>query len=81
VKKFIGCILFAVLLSLAGCNSKELSGPCYAAAQYRQEAGKARTDGEKAALLGKTDALQHECDAQNKQLQDQQNHNAMKQQR
>ena len=49
--------------------------------QYRQEAGKARTDGEKAALLGKADALQHECDAQNKQLQDQQNHNAKARQR
>ena len=81
MKKFIGCILFAVLLSLASCNNKELSGPCFTAAQYRQEAGKARTDGEKAALLGKADALQHECDAQNRQLQDQQNHNAKVRQR
>ena len=81
MKKVIGCLLTGVLLFSIGCNSKELSGPCFTAAQYRQEAGKARTDGEKAALLGKADALQHECDAQNRQLQDQQNHNAKVRQR
>jgi hypothetical protein len=79
--KCIGVFLTAVLLFSIGCNNKELNGPCFTAAQYRQEAGKARTDGEKAALLGKADALQHECDAQNRQLQDQQNHNAKARQR
>jgi hypothetical protein len=81
MKKVFLASIIALLFGAIGCNNKELNGPCFTAAQYRQEAGKARTDGEKAALLGKADALQHECDSQNKQLQDMQNHNAMKRQR
>lgn len=79
--KVISGSLLAVILCTTGCNNKELSGPCYAAMQYRQEAGKVRTEVEKAALLGKADAAQHECDAQNRQLQDQQKHSAMLRQR
>ena len=81
MKNNIGFFLASILLFSIGCNNKELNGPCFTAAQYRGEAGKARTYGEKAALLGKADALQHECDAQNRQLQDQQNHNAKVRQR
>jgi len=38
-----GCFYYFRLVATV----KELSGPCFTAAQYRQEAGKARTDGEK----------------------------------
>jgi hypothetical protein len=75
-KVFLGSLI-AFSLCAIGCNGKELSGPCYTAMQYRQEAKKNHSEMEKAALLGKADALQRDCDAYNRRLQDMQNHNSM----
>jgi hypothetical protein len=58
-------------LTLAGCAA----GPCWEAMKYRQAAETAQGT-EKAALLGKADALQAQCDARNKEVRDSQNHNA-----
>ena len=64
-------LLFLLGLSLAGCAA----GPCWEAMKYRKAAESAQGT-EKAALLGKADAVQKECDAYNKQQQDAQNQNA-----
>lgn len=77
---FLFCLL-AMILFTAGCNNKELCGPCFLAMQYRQEAEKTMPAMEKAALLGKADAAQRDCDAQNRLLQDQQKHGAKLRQR
>jgi hypothetical protein len=63
-------LLFAGL-ALAGCAA----GPCYEAMKFRKAAETAQGT-EKAALLGKADAVQRECDAYNKDLQESQNRNA-----
>jgi hypothetical protein len=63
--------LLFVGLALAGCAA----GPCYEAMKYRQAAETAQGT-EKAALLGKADAVQKECDAYNMELQESQNRNA-----
>ena len=76
----LGC-LSAIMLCTVACSNKELCGPCFAAMQYRQEAGKTDNAMEKAALLGKADAQQRDCDAYNKQLEEQQKRNAMLRQR
>jgi hypothetical protein len=44
-------------------------GPCYQAMKYRKAAETVRGT-EKAALLGKADAVQKECDAYNATLQE-----------
>jgi uncharacterized lipoprotein NlpE involved in copper resistance len=79
-KVIIGC-LSAIMLWTIGCNNKELCGPCFMAMHYRQEAEKTIPAMEKAALLGKADAAQRDCDAQNRQLRDQQKHGAKLRQR
>jgi hypothetical protein len=50
-------------------------GPCYQAMKYRKAAETAQGT-EKAALLGKADAIQKECDAYNASLQESQKHAA-----
>lgn len=67
-KRLSMVLLFAVL---AGCAA----GPCWEAMKFRKAAETAQ-GAEKAALLGKADAVQKECDAYNKNLQESQNRNA-----
>jgi hypothetical protein len=67
-KNLFSCLLVAVL---AGCAA----GPCYQAMKYRVAAEKAQGL-EKAALLGKADAVQKDCDAQCAQQQEAQKLNA-----
>ena len=69
MKKYLSLVLFSIVLS--GCAA----GPCYEAMKFRTAAETARGE-EKAALLGKADAIQKECDAYNKNLQESQNRNA-----
>jgi len=66
-------ILFSLILAVvfAGCTT----GPCYQAMKYRVAADKAQGL-EKAALLGKADAVQKDCDAQSAQQQEAQKLNA-----
>jgi hypothetical protein len=65
--------LFALVLVafLAGC----VSGPCYQAMKFRVAAEHAQGL-DKAALLGKADGLQKECDAQSAAQQEAQKLNA-----
>jgi len=58
------CVLASIL---AGCAA----GPCYQAMKYRKAAESAQGV-EKAALLGKADAIQKECDTYNASLQEHQ---------
>ena len=69
MKKCVSAFIFCAVL--AGCAA----GPCYEAVKYRQAAETAQGI-EKAALLGKADALQAQCDARNKEVQESQNRNA-----
>ncbi len=58
-------MLVAVLSTafmLSSCGG-QLAGACYQAMEYRREAQKAQGT-RKAALLGKADAAQRECDKQ-----------------
>lgn len=64
-----------VLAFFCGCSS-QLAGPCYQAMQYRNDAENA-TGAEKAALLGKADAAQRECDHQGEAIQERQKRDAM----
>ena len=81
MRKNILFCLCATILCTVGCNNKELCGPCFMVMHYRQEAEKTIPAMEKAALLGKANAAQRDCDAQNRQLQDQQKHGAKLRQR
>jgi hypothetical protein len=67
-KHLLLVLLFAVL---SGCTA----GPCYEAMKFRKAAETAQGT-EKAALLGKADAVQKECEAYNKNLQESQNRTA-----
>jgi hypothetical protein len=69
MKKILFSVMAAALLS--GCTA----GTCYQAMKLRRAAESAQGL-EKAALLGKADAIQKECDAQNKALQEAQKTNA-----
>jgi hypothetical protein len=70
-------LIIAALLCmpLFGC-AKHFAGPCYKAMQYRRDAENAAGN-EKAALLGKADAEQRECDKQAEILKDRQKRDAM----
>jgi hypothetical protein len=67
--KCLSALFFCAIM--AGCAA----GPCYEAMKYRQAAETAQGT-EKAALLGKADALQRECDVRNKEIQESQSRNA-----
>jgi|WetSurMetagenome_2_1015567.scaffolds.fasta_scaffold715000_1 hypothetical protein len=69
MKKHLSLLLLASIL--AGCAA----GPCYQAMKFRKAAESAQGV-EKAALLGKADAVEKECNAYNASLQEQQKHNA-----
>jgi hypothetical protein len=69
LKNFFLIVVMAFIFS--GCAA----GPCWQAMKYRKAAETAQGT-EKAALLGKADAVQKECDAQNAALQEKQKDNA-----
>jgi hypothetical protein len=62
-------LLFTIF---AGCSV----GPCYQAMKYRKAAETAQGT-EKAALLGKADAIQKQCDDYNTSLQESQKRTAI----
>jgi len=63
MKNFLSFVFLCVVL--LDCAP----GPCYQAMKFRKAAENAQGI-DKAALLGKADAVQKECDAQNASLQE-----------